>query len=356
MNNKRPHYDKPWLSIDEQIAKVESRGMTDAHEYAMEFARIGYYRLSGYWYPFRKVNPTTGKRSDEFIKGARFEYVMRLYRYDEQLRTALYSALSKIEVALRVKLGYVLGHRDAFAYLKPARLKDDLDVVTYANFISSFMREIGRNEEDYAEHFKNDYDGEMPIWVATEAMTLGNLINLMRCTKPEDRDVIANDFGVTRGALRSWFGVLTDMRNCVAHQDRLFDREFDTIPNWEQRPELIHAKKANEQYNRRREQLARISYDAYREFQKSLQENKRQTKIYGQIVIIAYMLRNLGDIEEAKALKKCLAAFPTDIPGMSPNKTMGIPDHWKEQILWNFDLPIVPEAEDENAHGGEEAR
>lgn len=332
----KTHYDKPWLSLDDQIARVESRGMTDAHEYAMEFARIGYYRLSGYWYPFRKPAPgTTDKRLDEFVEGARFEHVMRLYRYDDRLRAALYSALSKIEVAIRVKVGYVLGRRDAFAYLKPAMLKDDLDVVEYSNFVSSFTGEVKRSDEDYAEHFKNDYDGQMPIWAATEAMTLTNLIKLLLCMKPEDRDEISADFGVSRGAFRSWFKTLTELRNSVAHQGRLFDREFDNIPNWEQRPELAHAKKANEAYLRRLENLARMN-KAYREFQQS---QRRHTRIYGQIAVIAYMLRNLGDDDEALNLRRCLEAFPTDIPGMSPNKTMGIPDHWKDQILWNFDLP-----------------
>lgn len=335
----KPHYSKPWLSIDDQIKQVEARGMTDAHEFSMEFARIGYYRLSGYWYPFRKIDPSSNKRSDEFIEGAKFEHVMRLYRYDERLRAALYSALSKIEVALRVKLGYVLGHRDAFAYLKPVMLRDDLDVVAYSSFINSFMREIGRSDEDYAEHFKRDYDGEMPIWVATEAMTLGNLIILISCIKPEDGDEIAADFGVSRDALQTWLNVLVDLRNGAAHQDRLFDREFDSIPNWEQRPELIHAQEANQLYALRRVQQARANWAAYKELQKELKRGHKQTKIYGQIAVIAYMLRNLADDEEALALKRCLEEFPTDIPGMSPNKTMGIPDNWKNQILWNFDLP-----------------
>lgn len=344
--SKRPHYSKPWLSIDDQIALVESRGMTDAHEYALEFARIGYYRLSGYWYPFRKTDADTGKRLDEFADGACFAHVMRLYRYDEHLRTALYSALSKIEVALRVKLGYVLGRQDPFAYLKPALLKDNLDVVAYSNFISAFMREVGRSDEDYAEHFKNDYDGEMPIWVATEVMTLGNLLALMLCTTPETRDEIAADFGVTRGALRSWFAVLTELRNSVAHQDRLFDRKFSNMPNWEQRPELTHVKAANQRYAKCQEQQARANWNVYKELQRNLHEGKRSTRIYGQIAIIAYMLRNLGDDEEALALKRCLEDFPTDVPGMSPNKTMGIPDHWKDQSLWDFDVECNAQQQD----------
>ena len=49
-------YDKPYKSVAEQIALLLSRGMTIAGIPAATtyLERMGYYRLSGYWYPFRK--------------------------------------------------------------------------------------------------------------------------------------------------------------------------------------------------------------------------------------------------------------------------------------------------------------
>lgn len=242
----KEHYSKPWLSIDDQIRLVESRGMTDAHEYELEFRRIGYYRLSGYSYQFRKTDSATGKRSDDFVDGVRFADVMRIYNYDDRLRSVLFSALSKIEIAFRVKIGYVLGKRDPFAYLKPAMLKDDLDIGMYSNFVHDYLKGQGLSEETFTKHFKNDYDGEMPIWAAGEVMTFGMLTRLFICMKPEDRDTIADEFGVSRGALRSWFPALKELRNRCVHQSRLFDYEVSTIPNWSQRPELMHVKESVE--------------------------------------------------------------------------------------------------------------
>ncbi|KAE9627468.1 Abi family protein [Aeromonas veronii] len=49
-------YSKPWLSHREQLNQLQQRGMTVTdEEAALDYLeRIGYYRLSGYWYPFRE--------------------------------------------------------------------------------------------------------------------------------------------------------------------------------------------------------------------------------------------------------------------------------------------------------------
>ncbi|EJI85482.1 Abi family protein [Alishewanella aestuarii B11] len=49
-------YSKPWLSYNEQLALLESRGLliTDRAAALEYLERIGYYRLSGYWYAFRE--------------------------------------------------------------------------------------------------------------------------------------------------------------------------------------------------------------------------------------------------------------------------------------------------------------
>ena len=49
-------YNKPWLSIEEQLDKLQAHGLavTDEQRAEQALRRIGYYRLSGYWYPFRE--------------------------------------------------------------------------------------------------------------------------------------------------------------------------------------------------------------------------------------------------------------------------------------------------------------
>ncbi|WP_189384304.1 hypothetical protein [Advenella faeciporci] len=48
---------KPWKSIEEQPAILQSGGLqVDNEPIARNYlARIGYYRLNGYWYPMREI-------------------------------------------------------------------------------------------------------------------------------------------------------------------------------------------------------------------------------------------------------------------------------------------------------------
>ena len=47
--------EKPWLSVDDQLAQLVDRGMaiSDPAKARDYLERIGYYRLSGYWYDMR---------------------------------------------------------------------------------------------------------------------------------------------------------------------------------------------------------------------------------------------------------------------------------------------------------------
>ena len=50
-------YEKPYLDIRGQIDLLKSRGMiiTDEPKATSYLERLGYYRLSGYWYRFQDI-------------------------------------------------------------------------------------------------------------------------------------------------------------------------------------------------------------------------------------------------------------------------------------------------------------
>src|SRR5690625_2177428 len=58
-------YDKPWLSLDEQIDRLVEHGLEveDEARATRILAAIGYYRITGYLYPFR----ASEERPDEGI-------------------------------------------------------------------------------------------------------------------------------------------------------------------------------------------------------------------------------------------------------------------------------------------------
>jgi abortive infection bacteriophage resistance protein len=109
------------LTFEQQLDLLKGRGLevTDDLRALDCLRRIGYYRLSAYWYPLRALtvlqDPETGalshRREDEFVEGARFQDVVGLYVFDKHLRLLLADALERIEVAVRVSIAYLLGSR-----------------------------------------------------------------------------------------------------------------------------------------------------------------------------------------------------------------------------------------------------
>ena len=49
---------KTWLSFEQQLASLKSKGMQVGNDALATsyLERVGYYRLSGYWYPFRQFD------------------------------------------------------------------------------------------------------------------------------------------------------------------------------------------------------------------------------------------------------------------------------------------------------------
>ena len=98
MTTKIP-FSKSYTEESSLIALLQSRGLsiTDeskAHHY---LTHIGYYRLSAYMYPLL----CTPKERHIYKKGATFDKVMMLYRFDKKLRLLLFNEIEKIEVAVR---------------------------------------------------------------------------------------------------------------------------------------------------------------------------------------------------------------------------------------------------------------
>ena len=85
---------KPWLSFADQLQQLQDRGLqVDKPAAALDYLeRLGYYRLSGYWYPLRAIDAQAsaaqGKavRLDSFVPGSRVEDVVRLYVFDKKLQ------------------------------------------------------------------------------------------------------------------------------------------------------------------------------------------------------------------------------------------------------------------------------
>lgn len=99
-------YPKQILTIEQQIQSYIDAGMEiESYDQVEDALRtIGYYRLRGY--SFQLYN----NDSKKYVVGTKFENILQLYQFDQKLSNLIFSMISKIEVALRVRLVLSLIH------------------------------------------------------------------------------------------------------------------------------------------------------------------------------------------------------------------------------------------------------
>lgn len=249
-------YEKPWLSFEEQLEKLQERGLIveDTHKALSYLERIGYYRLSGYWYAFRERGDGQGlgasqgglntKRSrpvlDTFKLGSTFKNAVDLYVFDKKLRLLILDALERIEISLRVDLSHLLGEAGPDTYLNPDNFSDKFAKKLNSHFGSTDHQRwlakhdelIRRSKEEFIKHNKEKYGLPVAVWVACEVWDFGCLSNLYSGLKPDDQRKIAEKYGIKKGKVFvSWLRSLNYLRNVCAHHSRLWNRNMSVQPS-----------------------------------------------------------------------------------------------------------------------------
>lgn len=226
----KPVYAKPPLPIDAQLNLLESRGMTiEDREFATRaLATVSYYRLSAYSFPYRSSN-----HPDHFVPGTTFSRVWNAYRFDRRLRSVVLDGIERVEIATRTKIVNRFSTQyGAFAYRDPANFAAPLDMVRFSKTLTFIDDETNRSNEEFVSHFRKAYDTTkgLPLWMAAEVMTFGNMLTFFRMLKKRDKKAIAKDFGVNADTFETWLKALNFVRNVCAHHGRLWNRHLAIAP------------------------------------------------------------------------------------------------------------------------------
>ena len=314
-------YTRPWLSFEDQLKQLEDRGLlvTDRASAISYLDRVGYYRLSGYWYPFRENLPgnVIGKK-DTFIEGTHFSNALNLYVFDKKLRLIVMDALERIEVAIRVDIAHRLGERDTFAYLN-ARWFDGKFTQTGRNhqpsmhvkWIEHYGRLVSRSKETFISHYRQKHGLPLPIWVAIEIWDFGAMSLLFAGMKRPDRDWISKKYGVTDGRIfASWLRSLNYIRNLCAHHSRLWNRN---IVDQARFPDAAEAG-----------DLANFINDPH-----------AIARPFAYFSILQWLMREISPNSHwHQRFKEHLRSFPVDAQGTCSLKHMGCPPDWESWDLW----------------------
>ncbi|WP_040713309.1 Abi family protein [Nocardia takedensis] len=255
---------KPFLSIDDQVALLAVRGMTiePTDEAKRWLSAVGYYRLSGYSYPFRAKDPTTpAKRLDTFVLGTSFREVVALYEFDRHLKTLILSGLERVEVALRSQTGHTLGGHDPLSYNDATLFRPEFctpaageKLSNHDKWLDLAKRRVKRaadSNDQAVVHHINNYGGMIPIWVLTDVLDFADLSKLFAGLTAPNQAQIMDWFGIRRPApdpaqskssrvrdhkrwnrnppLASWLLHLSIVRNICAHHGRLWNRQLTPV-------------------------------------------------------------------------------------------------------------------------------
>lgn len=331
-------YLKPYKTVEEQLDLLIRHGMQVAEPKAAKecLARVGYYRLSGYWYPFRKsrlsANPLTGEPlsypntnkkqrivEDNFLPGTTFKQVMDLYVFDKRLRLLILDAIERIEVALRVDIALLLGRRDPWAHREARYLHGNFtkkrnppsDETGFDRWLQKLDAAFDRSREEFVKHFKAKYRGEKPpIWIAIELWDFGMLSTFLGGMKRADQEVLAARYRLSRSELLTKScRNFNNIRNICAHHGRLWNRspaDQIVLPKQGEASELDYL----------------------------VQNISAQSRLYGTVAFLQFFLKTIHPGSSwAARLKQHCATFPL-AKGVSLSQA-GFPKGWESFPLWN---------------------
>jgi len=296
-------FEKPSLSIADQLALLERRGMAVPDRGIAEhyLRHLSYYRLRAYWLPFEETAPRDGDHI--FKPNTCITQAVELYMFDRELRLLIMDAIERIEVSLRGGWAYHLATKyGSHGYLDPA-IYDRADY--YAKAYSGLLEEIERSKDTFIVHYNNKYEDpeQPPVWMTSEVISLGQLSKWLSNLKLRaDRQAVAKPYGIDEKVLVSIAHHLTYIRNICAHHGRLWNKQFTVTMMVPNAPASL----------------------------KLAMNTNATRKIYNTTVVIAYLVEILAPgcnwrQRLVNLIESCELATPSD---------MGFPDKWKEKPFW----------------------
>ncbi len=222
-------YSKPALSFPEQASLLISRGLEAEEDLLISrLSDVNYYRLSAYWYTFRIPEDP----QDRLYRGTTFETIWNRYVFDRNLRLIIIDAIERVEVSIRTRMTeHFTRSHGKFGYLKSDAFGPDFDIQEHGRLVGEIRRNTERSREEFVRHFKEKYsNSDLPLWMAVEIMSFGNMLTLFRHLRKRDKQNIANAYKLPATVLESWLTVLNYIRNLCAHHGRLWNRELSIKP------------------------------------------------------------------------------------------------------------------------------
>jgi abortive infection bacteriophage resistance protein len=166
--------------------------------------------------------------------------------------------------------------------------------------------DLDSSKEVFVAHFRNQYGGDhtyMPVWVATEIMTFGNVLTMYQGAPNPIKMKIAAPLGIHDAVLSSWLLALNTIRNICAHHSRLWNRKLGNMP-------MIPKQKNDPNWH--------------------VPIVVGNDRVFGVLTILKYCLDRIAPQSSwSERLFELLDSYPE-----IPLSSMGFPQNWKSCPIW----------------------
>lgn len=196
---------------------------------------VGFYRLRGY--SFHLYDNADKK----YVQGTKFEDIFQLYQFDQELSGLIFAMISKIEVALGVRLvEAMLVHGDSLILQDSSIFKEKK---MYWQNMSTIASEIARSNDVFIKHNFDKHEGEIPVWAVVEVLsfeTLSKIIKNLKTGTGSAYSILAANYqyiskksnlvNPSQKMFTSWVHGVSILRNMCAHNSRIYNRTIHTTP------------------------------------------------------------------------------------------------------------------------------
>ena len=293
-------YPKTYQTPFQLVQLLANRNLIieDTNRSEQYLKRIGYFRLSAYFYPLLEFP----KENHQFKEGSTFQKALNMYRFDRQLRLLIFNQIEKIEIAVRAAIVNIMSREtnDIFWMTNPTHFANEN---RFINTLQKIEEEYCHSREDFIEHFRNTYEEPYaPSWMLAEILPLGVLTRIYENIRDNRlRKLIAQEFDLNIPVFTSWMTIITVTRNSCCHHARMWNRVLTlralTLNKWS-RPWVS--------------------------------PTIQQGRIFFTLCIIKYLLNNIVPTNDlTNKLERLFQSYPDiDI------SAMGFPKDWQAEPLW----------------------
>ena len=192
---------------------------------------VGYYRLGFYWFPFEENNRSKD-RKHIFKTSTKFDDIIKLYYFDQDLRNCIAKYLFRIEIDFRTNLVYTVSNHYKnnpiwFADDRCVKKDSIINIENIYNSVKSKYTVIKRHHDKYRN------DRYAPAWKTIEFMTFGEICILYgNLLDKKLKEEISLRYGIENVKIfTKYLHVIRILRNQCAHGRNIYDIRIDqSIP------------------------------------------------------------------------------------------------------------------------------